>query len=225
MRPIPIFQLNPRGRIAGSTVRPRAPARLSSIGGATPSLSGRCASAHSNTEIPRMTVPARRRKTLVRSSNLRPSPAGVGQRYGGISSTKEADSLFRIELFRIRAVANAAAKPSAYRASNAAARVPSRAPASGRSGMKAAMISVYTGSLAEQVISGATRMVAKRSRLFSIVRVAMMAGTAQAYADSRGMKLLPCKPTRAIVRSAMIAARARYPESSSTPINRNRSRI
>ncbi len=37
-------------------------------------------------------------------------------------------------------------------------------------------------------------MVAMRSRLFSITRVAMMAGTAQAYAESSGMNDLPCKP-------------------------------
>ena len=35
------------------------------------------------------------------------------------------------------------------------------------------------GKRAEQVIKGAMRIVAKRSRLFSMVRVAMMAGTAQ----------------------------------------------
>ena len=46
--------------------------------------------------------------------------------------------------------------------------------------MNAAMIKVYTGRRAEQVIKGAIRMVASRSRLLSIVRVAMMAGTAHA---------------------------------------------
>src|ERR1035437_3644453 len=35
------------------------------------------------------------------------------------------------------------------------------------------------------------------------------------------MKLLPCKPTRAMVRSAISAARARYPESSRIPMKRN----
>ena len=39
---------------------------------------------------------------------------------------------------------------------------------------------VYTGSRAEQVMNGAIRMVAMRSRLLSMVRVAMMAGTAHA---------------------------------------------
>ena len=36
------------------------------------------------------------------------------------------------------------------------------------------------GNRAEQVMKGAIRIVAIRSRLFSIVRVAMIAGTAQA---------------------------------------------
>ena len=68
-------------------------------------------------------------------------------------------------------------------------------------------------------------MVARRSRLFSMVRVAMIAGTAQAYAESSGIKALPFNPKRDMVRSAITAARARYPESSSTPISRNSSRI
>ena len=58
-------------------------------------------------------------------------------------------------------------------------------------------------------MKGAIRMVAKRSRLFSMVRVDRIAGTAQAYAESSGMKDLPWRPTRAMVRSAMSAARAR----------------
>ena len=65
--------------------------------------------------------------------------------------------------------------------------------------MKAAITMVYTGSRAEQVMNGAIRMVAMRSRLLSMVRVAMMAGTAQAYAESSGMKLLPFSPTRDMV--------------------------
>ena len=58
-------------------------------------------------------------------------------------------------------------------------------------------------------MNGAMRMVARRSRLFSMVRVAMMAGTAQAYAESSGMKALPFSPILRITRSAMSAARAR----------------
>ena len=111
--------------------------------------------------------------------------------------------------FSRRAVTIAARKPSTYNPSSAAARVPKNRPSSGFSGMNAAITSVYTGSRAEQVMNGAIRMVAMRSRLFSMVRVAMMAGTAQAYAESSGMKLLPCRPMRAMVRSAISAARAR----------------
>ena len=96
-------------------------------------------------------------------------------------------SLFRTDDFSSRAVKNAARNPSTYRPSMAAARVPRNGPRIGFSGMNAAIISVYTGRRAEQVMNGAIRMVAMRSRLFSMVRVAMMAGTAQAYADSSGM--------------------------------------
>jgi hypothetical protein len=58
-------------------------------------------------------------------------------------------------------------------------------------------------------MKGAIRMVAMRSRLFSMVRVERIAGTAQAWAESRGMNDFPCRPTRAMVRSAISAARAR----------------
>ena len=53
-------------------------------------------------------------------------------------------------------------------------------PPTSRSGMKAAMISAYTGSRAEQVISGAIMIVTSRSRGFWMVRAAMMPGIAQA---------------------------------------------
>ena len=74
-------------------------------------------------------------------------------------------------------------------------------------------------------MKGAIIIVATRSRLFSIVRVERIAGTAHAYADKSGMNDLPCNPARRIVRSAMRAARARYPESSRTPMKRNSSKI
>ena len=47
-------------------------------------------------------------------------------------------------------------------------------------GTKAPISSAYTGSRAEQVISGATRIVTRRSRGDGIVRVAMIPGTAHA---------------------------------------------
>src|SRR6266566_215192 len=62
-------------------------------------------------------------------------------------------------------------------------------------GTHAAMSNAYTGKRAEQLISGATRIVTSRSLGLSIVRVAMMPGMAQANELSIGIKLLPCNPT------------------------------
>ncbi|MNN50429.1 hypothetical protein D3C81_1650150 [compost metagenome] len=61
---------------------------------------------------------------------------------------------------------------------------------------------------AEQVISGAIRMVVRRSRFASITRVAMMPGMAQAKLDSRGMKARPCSPAPPMILSIRKAARA-----------------
>ena len=78
-----------------------------------------------------------------------------------------------------------------------------------RDGMKAPMISAYTGSRAEQVIIGASSIVASRSRRFGIVRVAMIPGIAQENDDSSGMKERPESPTPPISRSSRKAARGR----------------
>ena len=75
--------------------------------------------------------------------------------------------------------------------------------------MNAPISSAYTGSRAEQVISGATRIVASRSRGSWMLRVAMMPGTAQAKLDSSGMKLRPDRPAFDISRSSRNAARGR----------------
>ena len=75
--------------------------------------------------------------------------------------------------------------------------------------MNAPISSAYTGRRAEHVISGAIRMVARRSRGSEIVRVAMMPGIAQAKLESSGMKLRPVSPTLAITRSSRNAARGR----------------
>ena len=75
--------------------------------------------------------------------------------------------------------------------------------------MKAPISSAYTGSRAEQVISGAIMMVASRSRGEGMVRVAMMPGMAQAKLDSSGMKARPDRPTLPISRSSRKAARGR----------------
>ena len=82
-------------------------------------------------------------------------------------------------------------------------------PHTGWSGMKAPISSAYTGSRAEQVISGATMIVVRRSRGSWIERVAMMPGMAQAKLDSSGMKLRPVRPAARIGRSSRKAARGR----------------
>ena len=78
-----------------------------------------------------------------------------------------------------------------------------------RSGTKAPISRAYTGSRAEQVMSGATMMVARRSCQLAMVRVAMMPGTAQAKLDSSGMKARPDSPTLPIKVSSKNAARGR----------------
>ncbi len=75
-------------------------------------------------------------------------------------------------------------------------------------GMNAPINSVYTGSRAEQLINGATRIVVNRSRRFSITRVAMMPGIAHANDDNSGINDLPLNPTRTISLSIKYAARA-----------------
>ena len=73
---------------------------------------------------------------------------------------------------------------------------------------KAPMSRMYTGNRAEQLMSGATKMVAKRSRRSSITRVAMIPGTAQATDDNSGINDLPLRPQRAMSLSMRNAARA-----------------
>ena len=72
-----------------------------------------------------------------------------------------------------------------------------------------AIMSAYTGRRAEHEMNGVTRMVTMRSLVDSMVRVAMMAGTAHAKPDNSGTNARPCSPMPAIRRSRMKAARAR----------------
>ena len=58
-------------------------------------------------------------------------------------------------------------------------------------------------------MSGATMMVARRSRQLAIVRVAMMPGMAQAKLLSKGMNARPDKPTLPITLSSKNAARGK----------------
>ena len=72
---------------------------------------------------------------------------------------------------------------------------------------KAEESSPYTGSLAEQLIKGTSRMVIRRSFSFSMVRAPMMAGTEQPKPMSMGMNAFPLRPKRRSRRSMMKAAR------------------
>ncbi len=64
-------------------------------------------------------------------------------------------------------------------------------------------------------------MVIKRSFLSSMVRVAIIPGTAQANDDSMGMNDFPDKPHHRNIRSTKNAARDIYPESSKIAIKMN----
>ena len=72
----------------------------------------------------------------------------------------------------------------------------------------AAANSAYTGSRAPQDMNGAIITVRIRSRRFSSVRVAMIAGTLQPKPTISGMNDLPGRPTLRISRSMTKAARA-----------------
>ena len=64
------------------------------------------------------------------------------------------------------------------------------------SGMTSAMRIAYTGKRAEQVVKGVTKMVINRYFQFSMFRVAITAGMAQAVHEISGMTLLPFNPKR-----------------------------
>src|SRR5579864_5523947 len=76
-------------------------------------------------------------------------------------------------------------------------------------GISAPITSVYTGNRAEHVISGTTIIVRIRSRRRSIVRVAVIAGTAHAKPNSIGTNARPCRFICFITRSMRYVTRAR----------------
>ena len=103
-----------------------------------------------------------------------------------------------------RATSGATTRPIAYMAN-----IVSPGTHHGRPSVRKAPIKrMYTGSRAEQLISGATRIVASRSRGLSMTRADITPGTAQATDDSIGMNDLPDRPQRAISLSIRNAARA-----------------
>ena len=75
-------------------------------------------------------------------------------------------------------------------------------------GKKAETSTTYTGMRAEHDMKGSTSIVISRLRGFSMVRVAMTAGTLQPNPITMGMNDLPCRPMRCISLYMMKAARA-----------------
>jgi hypothetical protein len=71
------------------------------------------------------------------------------------------------------------------------------------------VMSTYTGKRAEQVINGATSIVANRSLRSGIARHAIIPGNAHAWLDKRGMKLCPGNPKGRSALSITNAARAK----------------
>ncbi|MNR15316.1 hypothetical protein D3C85_1318440 [compost metagenome] len=70
------------------------------------------------------------------------------------------------------------------------------------------MIRIYTGSLAEQLTKGVTKMVIIRSFQFSIFLAAIIEGTAQAKPPIIGTTDLPLSPTLLIILSIIKVTRA-----------------
>jgi hypothetical protein len=67
---------------------------------------------------------------------------------------------------------------------------------------------VKTGKRAEQLMNGVTKMVMSLSFQWSMVRVAMIAGIAQAQPDISGTTLFPLSPTLLISLSMRNTTRA-----------------
>src|SRR5688572_5180097 len=129
--------------------------------------------------MPRITVPARRRNIRERYHMCRRTTFGTGCLYGGSSMISMGVALLSNVFLNTHAISNATTVPSRYMASNVSP-ASERKPRTVFEGMHAAINTVYTGSLAEQLMSGATRIVTNRSLGDSIVRVAMIPGIAHA---------------------------------------------
>ena len=156
---------------------------------------GTTSSAQSTMVQARITVPASFKKRTRARPSCGASSRRLGRRYGGssrISGTRRP--------LHHRAPEHARDERASSR-SRTRTSPPSRGPAPASQpnarvgGNSAAMISVYTGSRAEHVISGITSMVSSRSRCRSMVRVARIAGTAQAKPESIGTNARPCRPS------------------------------
>ena len=83
----------------------------------------------------------------------------------------------------------------------------------------------YTGNLAAQVVNGTTKIEINLCLQFSILRVAITAGIAQAVPDIKGTMVFPLKPNRRISRSIKNTTRLIYPVSSSMAMKKNKKAI
>src|SRR5690606_15049716 len=110
--------------------------------------------------------------------------------------------------FRMKDTISALTIPAIYKA-NSTRPCRLNTPHTIYSGIKAAISKAYTGKRAEQVISGATKIVVKRSRGSLILRVAIIPGTAHAKLDSNGINARPLKPALNISLSSKNAARGK----------------
>ncbi|MNN37118.1 hypothetical protein D3C81_1510490 [compost metagenome] len=163
---------------------------------------------HSRMVSARMMPPTRLRKIIARSYKPTAKSRGCGTRYDGNSSISGCSLLSRRNFFIVHDITSALRMPARYRP-NSTRPCWLNMPHTVLAGMKAPINSAYTGSRAEQVINGATRIVARRSRGSWMERVDMMPGTAQAKLESSGMNERPDKPAAAIMRSSRNAARGR----------------
>src|SRR6478735_2188694 len=168
---------------------------------------GKDKSAQSKIVNTRMPEPASFKNIAARRHIIDKVPVKLGRRYGGSSKI----SGMRRPLTAVRPstpaeirVMNVENKYIAIISSPCTGSQPNRR----EGGNNAPMISVYTGKRAEQVISGTTSIVSNRSRWRSIVRVAKIAGTAQAKPESMGTNARPCRPSDFMMRSIKNATRA-----------------
>ncbi|MBA7523249.1 hypothetical protein ES705_15372 [subsurface metagenome] len=123
----------------------------------------------------------------------------VGTRYGGNSITKGISSVRKKVFFNILAIVAAIKMPIRYIINKISP---------GCLGKNAPMIKIYTGSLALHDIKGLISMVTRRLFLFSMVLVAIMAGTLQPKPIIRGINDRPCNPILCMILSIIKAARA-----------------
>ena len=84
---------------------------------------------------------------------------------------------------------------------------------------------VKIGNRAEQLMSGVTKMVMRRSLRLEMLRAAMMAGTAHATPEMSGTTLLPLRPKRRMILSISTITRDIYPDSSKIEMSKNKKAI